>query len=389
LRILIITNLFSTERHPGGGTFISQRVDAHRKMGNSVQVVCVATTITQPLAWILSAFDRGSTRQLQPPMHLEIPAVVPLLDRLHPKFLPYPRLNRMAAVVDRLHQITDPTAFDVIHAHGMYAVPAGAVASHVSAKSGTPYVITAHGSDINVLMPHRAKEYASVLDSAGAVLYVSGALRERAHVLGAKGRNAWVIPNGVNCDLFHPAATPTRGFTEFPLVLYVGNLAHVKGADRLPAIFEGIAAALPGARFIVAGDGPMRGAIEGAVNRDNTTLLGQVAPERVPELMKMADLMVLPSRNEGWPCVVLEAYACGTRVLGSDAGGIPEVISDSRFVVAGGPALIERFVDAAVAVLRSPADVGRLRSRALGYTWSAIVRRETEVLGEVVSSRRL
>jgi glycosyltransferase involved in cell wall biosynthesis len=307
---------------------------------------------------------------------------IPSLDYARQERARFPSTHTLERTAAKLRHVVDLSSIDVIHAHGMYLVPAGALAHHLFVTSGMPYAITAHGGDINGTMGYQPERYAEVLDGAGAVAYVSNALRERAHELGAKGYNATVIPNGVDCELFTPPE-PTSVAASADLgsrVAFVGNLIPVKGADRLPEIFRGIANRRPNTSFVIAGDGPLRSEIEYAMKGLRVEFLGSVPQEEVAQVLRGADLAVLPSRSEGWPCVVLEAHASGTSMIGSDAGGTAEAIGDARFVVPQGDDFIERFVETSIRVLGGVVGPRDLRARALDFSWQTIAMRETEML---------
>jgi len=97
------------------------------------------------------------------------------------------------------------------------------------------------------------------------------------------------------------------------------------------------------------------------------------------------DVMILPSRNEGFGCVVLEAQACGVPVVGSDNGGIPEAIGNGGIVVPNGQNFEERFARSVMAMLNNPIPSSKLRSRALMYDWRIIVKKEINIYNEVLS----
>lgn len=100
--------------------------------------------------------------------------------------------------------------------------------------------------------------------------------------------------------------------------------------------------------------------------------------------MNAMDVMILPSRNEGLGCVVLEAQACGTCVVGSEKGGIPEAIGFKEYVVSDGEDFEERIANRVVEILRNGYDSSKFINRAKDYTWESTVKKEIEVFEEVM-----
>lgn len=185
VRVLLISTMFPTTRTPSGGTFVAQRVRAHREAGLDVTALALRHTPDATTARVLSALGKSRNDELLGDDFDDAAYVLTPFDLLRAK-RGYPGaklLDHAAASV--LRRINGST-FDIVHAHGMYLVPAGAIAKHVSTSIGVPYVVTCHRSDINMLMPSRAPEYARVLDNAAAVAYVSDALRDRARELGSQ-----------------------------------------------------------------------------------------------------------------------------------------------------------------------------------------------------------
>jgi len=104
--------------------------------------------------------------------------------------------------------------------------------------------------------------------------------------------------------------------------------------------------------------------------------------------MNAMDVMILPSRNEGFGAVVIEAQACGTCVVGSSNGGIPEAIGFEEFVVQEGENFEERSAEKVVWVLENGYEPNRFIERAKDYTWQSIVRREIKVYNAVMGVMR-
>jgi glycosyltransferase involved in cell wall biosynthesis len=165
---------------------------------------------------------------------------------------------------------------------------------------------------------------------------------------------------------------------------FVGNLIPIKRADKLPEIFRKIAKELPNTRFLIVGDGALRDKILKEMKGLDVVFAGRVPQVEVARCMNAMDVMVLPNRNEGWPCVILEAQACGTCVIGSSNRGIPEAIGFPEYVVEEGDQFEERFARRVVEVLNEGYDVNRILERAKGFTWRNIVEKEIDVHKRVV-----
>jgi glycogen(starch) synthase len=117
-------------------------------------------------------------------------------------------------------------------------------------------------------------------------------------------------------------------------LLCVGRLVHDKGFDVALIAFSKLLGRFPQARLIIAGDGPMRPALQEQASKlglkDHIEFIGWVAPERVPELINTATLVVMPSRCEGLPLVGIQAAQMARPVVATRVGGIPELFLDQR-----------------------------------------------------------
>jgi glycosyltransferase involved in cell wall biosynthesis len=248
-----------------------------------------------------------------------------------------------------------------------WASPDAVAVSWLARRLGVPYVVKVHGSDLNTQaeQPRRRRQIARALRGAHGVIAVSRALAEKAVALGADRARVHTIYNGVDADRFHPGARDEarrrlKLDAEGPIVLYVGNLKLSKGCRDLLDAFPAVLARHAGARLFYVGDGPDRHALvqraESLGLTDKMRLVGSVPHDALPDWFRAANLLCLPSHNEGVPNVVLEAMACGTPVVATRVGGIPEVLPDEAGL------LVEaRAIDA----------LGAALARALDETWDA------------------
>ena len=373
-RILILTNIFPTAQRPMSGSYVDDRVRAHRELGAHVTVLALRMRTSAGLGLLMSRTGRDSHRAGSGQnVGAEYKMTLARMLQSH-RGAPLDKLISEAA--EAVERLVDVASFDAIHAHGMFRVPAGSVARLLSEKHGVPYVVTAHGSDINFGMPKRPELFIDTLAAARSVMYVSPALMRTAVDLGAPRSNAIVTPNGVDPDVFTPGPWKRE-----PVVLFVGGLAKVKGADRLPEIFRSILAKCPSARFEIVGGGALESQIRAGVDGLPVTWHGTLPREGVARAMQGAALLIIPSRNEGWPCVVHESFACGTPVVATDVGGLAAAVGVPEWIVADGPGVEERLASAACTAMSSWQDRSALRATAEQHSWRNVAATERTAMG--------
>jgi len=299
-------------------------------------------------------------------------------------------------VVEQILDKNEEKKFDLIHAHGMYNfIPSGLVAMELSKKYNIPFVVTLHGSDINYRMNWRKDLYLNVLENAAKCIFVSNGLLNKAKSYGYSGKNAVVIPNGYDSEIFKPMdkdqIRKELGIYKegYKYVGYVGNLIYVKRADKLPEIFKYIHQKIPNTKFLIVGDGKYRNKLEKVTHGLDIHFTGMLPQTEVPKWMNAMDVMILPSRNEGFPTVVNEAQGCGTSVVGSSNGGIPEAIGNGGIVVEDGKDFEKRFAKAVVNMLANPIDRDLLVRKAIKYSWENIVNLELNVYQEILGDKLL
>jgi glycosyltransferase involved in cell wall biosynthesis len=220
--------------------------------------------------------------------------------------------------------------YDIIDAHYFY--PDGVAAMMLGRTLNRPVVITARGTDINLIprffLPRRQIQFAA--REAAGIVAVSQALADALVELGVPRDRITVLRNGVDLEIFRPGnrevARRTMGI-KGPILLSVGHLIERKGHHIAIAALPG----LPGYTLLIAGDGPERSRLVtlsialGVQNR--VKFLGNIPHETLREIYEAADALVLASSREGWPNVLLESMACGTPVVASPIWGNPEVVS--------------------------------------------------------------
>lgn len=233
--------------------------------------------------------------------------------------------------------------FQVLDAQ--FGFPEGIASALLSAYFKCPFTVTLRGSElVHCRFPFRGYWMRWALARASRVFAVSEELRQLAIRMGVDPARAKKIPNGINPSVFFP-----RGKKEcrnkhsiplgIPVALSAGHLIELKGHHRVIAVVKELSKnGIPTQLLIVGGAGHgrsyeqnIRELIVELGMQDMVRLLGQVTPNVLAELMSAADVFCLASSREGWPNVVHEALACGTPVVATDVGGVPDLIPDDRY----------------------------------------------------------
>ncbi|NOY76712.1 MAG: glycosyltransferase family 4 protein [Calditrichaeota bacterium] len=219
---------------------------------------------------------------------------------------------------------------DVIHAHWAYR--SGWWAILLGKLLRKPVVITSHGSDIHSWMSEPVKKgrIRRALSQASGVIFVSRKLADIVAAAGIRLKKSAIIPNGiapVTADL--KSAAPRVGSSAKNMV-FVGNLFRVKGADRLVEALKLLKQRDVSWHVDLIGDGPERQALENRVKAlkldRSVKFWGKLSHSAVLEKLSLADVLVIPSRREGGPLVLIEALALGKTVVAFDVGNVTDVL---------------------------------------------------------------
>ncbi|MEU9480251.1 glycogen synthase [Streptomyces sp. NPDC048191] len=300
---------------------------------------------------------------------------------------------------------------ELVHSHTWYANLAGHVAKLLY---GVPHVVTAHS--LEPLRPWKAEQlgggYAlsgwaerTAIEAADAVIAVSGAMR--ADILACypalDPAAVHVVHNGIDTRLYRPDhgtdALARHGIDPArPYVLFVGRITRQKG---VPHLLRAVREIEPGVQVVLCAGAPDTPEIDREFRelfeelsriRAGVFWIPQMLPRpEVVQLLTHAAVFVCPSVYEPLGIVNLEAMACGTPVVASRVGGIPEVVADGRTgllvdVDDGFEAELARALDT---VLGDPQAARRMgeagRERAVGeFGWDAVARRTAALYEEIL-----
>jgi teichuronic acid biosynthesis glycosyltransferase TuaC len=391
LRVLTFTTLFPNSEQPSHGVFVENRL-RHLVASGEVESVVVAPVPYFPSTarcfgdWARYArVDRQEMRHGLAIHHPRFPVIPQVGMSTGPALL-------AAATISLVrHLLAKDPGFDVIDAHYFY--PDGVSALWIGRHLRRPVVITARGTDINLIsryaLPRRAIRWG--IANADRLIAVSEALKHALVDLGAMPDGVEVLRNGVDLSMFRPTdrgvARLGLGLTR-PTLLSVGHLIERKGHDRVIEAMR----QLPDFDLVIVGEGPEREALghlaRGVGVTDQVRLLGATPHEMLPEIYGAADALVLASSREGWANVLLEAMACGTPVVASNIWGNPEVVKTAAsgvLIEHNTPEGIARAVRTLFANLPARAAT---RAYAEGFSWDDTTRGQIALFNCVIARHR-
>jgi starch synthase len=202
--------------------------------------------------------------------------------------------------------------------------------------------------------------------------------------LGVPRERVAIIPNGVEPSYF----TLDEVERDAQVVLFVGRLFPNKGLDVL---CEAALQLPPGVRVLIAGEGPLRTSLQRRYDDPRVVFLGGVEEDELRALYGKAAVLALPTRSDGMPTVILEAFCCGTPAVATDVGAISELIDESTGVLL--PRADASLLAAALKKILALSDSER---RAMGqaararvesrFAWAAVARQTKALLEEVVET---
>ena len=390
--MLTLSSLYPNRDMPQHGIFVENRL---RRLLDSGEV---ASLVVAPVPWFPfddRRFGRYGTF-----------AGVPREERrhgitvLHPRYALIPKIGMSSApllmygslrrCLERVLQ--ERFRFDLLDAHYFY--PDGVAAVMLGRRLGKPVVITARGTDINLisdyLLPRRWIRWAAA--RAAGIVAVSDALRARLIALGIEASRIEVLRNGVDLELFAPrdraAARKALGLdVDGTVVLSVGQLIPRKGHDlAMRAV-----ARLPEATLVIVGEGPEADGLRRLARRlgsaERIRFLSAIPQERLATIYNAADVLVLASSREGLPNVVLEALACGTPVVATAVWGTPEIVAApaaGRLVEEGSP---ETLAGAIRDLLADPPARAATRAYAERFGWGPTTAGQLRLFKSVLDRR--
>ena len=329
-KILTFSTLYPSSVRPMHGIFVETRL---RELLSTGQI---EAKVVSPIPWFFSRNPRWGTYALmastpQQEIHNGI-------DVRHPRYALPPKVGMsiapfamaLGAVPTIRRLVSEGYDFDLIDAH--YYYPDGVAAALLAKWFRKPYVVTARGTDLNLIpeyyLPRRMIRWAAT--KARASIGVCSALVDVLRNWGIDPDHLHVMRNGVDLERFRPLPQAEMrhqlGVSGSPLLLSVGYLIERKGHDIAIDALAKLLHTFPDARLLIVGEGPERKSLEQQAKKlgleNKVRFTGALPNAELARWYSAADALVLCSSREGWANVLLESMACGTPVISTNAGGL-------------------------------------------------------------------
>ena len=392
IRVLLFSTLYPSSVRPIHGIFVETRLRELLKAGE------VQAKVVAPVPWFPMTGERFGDYHLF--------ATTPKSERrdeidvYHPRYLLLPKVGMNLApytmalgalpIIKRL--INEGFDFDLIDAH--YYYPDGVAAGLLAKWLGKPFVVTARGTDLNLIPQYKfpRKLIVETADRASASIGVCRALMDSLLALGADSDKLNTLRNGVDLLRFTPEPRETaRQRLGLPLgrklILSVGHLIERKGHH---VAIEALACLPPEVDLLIAGSGPERAALERlAANlgvSDRVNFIGVVPQTELKWWYSAANALALCSSREGWANVLLESMACGTPVIATNIWGTPEVVDRPQ----AGQLMAERtgqsLCDAWLALSACLPTRAETRAHAETFSWGPTTQGQLELFRRAISN---
>lgn len=396
MKVLILSHMYPSDFSEVKGIFVHQQARALARKGIALRVV-------SPIPWSPWPI-RSITRRWRAIHQIPSHGICDGIPVLYPRYLEFPKLFFSASSGFRmfcgmrpvLRKLHSSFPFDLIHAHVAY--PDGYAAAKLAEIFACPFIVTIHGQDFQqtVYKGKRLKNrIARVIEAAGKTIVVSNKLKHRGQGFFPLYAGKFsTVPNGIDPNRMIPARSRTSPRDPSgPLIVSVSNLLEIKGIELNIRAVNILRDRFPGIRYRIVGAGPKDRVFKNLVDslglQDRVEFTGPLPNRQALEQMAACDVFSLPSWNEGFGIVYLEAMAHAKPVVGCSGEGIADFVENGTTGMLVEPKNLDSLVSALAFLLDRPDEAEAMGKRARahvlsGYTWERNAAATIEIYKETL-----
>ena len=398
MKVLVISHMYPSAFNEIAGIFVHEQVKALINKGIEVQVVSPIPWTPFPINCLSSKWKKYSA--------VPEKTVYDGIIIWYPRYVTFPRAWFFASSGQRMYlgikeivkKIYQEFQFDLIHAH--VALPDGFAAMMLSEICNRPFIVTVHGQDLYITI-NRNKGCKTALNNvfkkADQIITVSSKLKKIAINNIGYNHKIIVIGNGVplNKIITKESNIVYRNNTNRKTILSVSYLINRKGIDYNLRAFAKLIDKYSNLKYQIIGDGPEKNrlkklAADLGINRQ-VEFLGRLAHKEALKYMAKADIFSLPSWNEGFGVVYIEAMVQGKPVIGCRGEGIEDFVEDGKTGMLIEPKDVDSLVQTIDYLLSNPDEAWAIGKQARkfvleNYTWDKNAEKTIKVYKEVLKN---
>jgi hypothetical protein len=399
MKVLVISHMYPSTFNKVAGIFVHEQAKALINLGLEVKVV-------SPVPWVPFPVNIISKKWKQISM---IPRYenIENIHIFYPRYISFPKSMFFELSGERMHKgiktliknIYKDYKFDLIHAH--VALPDGYAAMKLLKDYHIPYVVTIHGQDfyLTINKNNKCKVFVKeVLENAEKIIVVSNELKKIAVKNFGDNKKIRVIGNGIPINnIINMKNSDYKSKMKKKILLSVSYLIKRKGIEYNLKAFRRLTDKYPNLIYQIIGEGIERKNLEILSKElgisDKVEFLGILSHEDVMKKMSEADIFSLPSWNEAFGVVYIEAMANGKPVIGCKGEGIEDFVEDKKTGLLVQPKNVDSLVEAIDYLLSNPDKAKEIGERARklvldNYTWEKNAEKTIKVYQEVLNNAR-
>lgn len=287
--------------------------------------------------------------------------------------------------------------YDIVHdqtSGGIFSFISSFTLCLASKMTNKKLVITFHHSKTETFIQRYKYIFKFVLKNSDKMILVSNIQKKFIEQLFPKYSNKLtVVPNGYDSNLFYLRnINECRDLLGLPkekkIIFNISNLIDIKGHKYLIEALEKVVRDRQDILCIIAGKGYLRENLEHQISKTGlekyVKLIGWINDEDIPVYLNACDLFVLPSLGEGNPIVMFEAISCGKPFIGTNVGGIPEIIVSEEYGLLCEPANSEQLSTLIINGLNKNWNSNKIEEYSKRFSWKAIAKETYEIYNELM-----
>jgi len=401
MKILIISHMYPSNFDEIRGIFVHQQVKELQRQNCEVKVV-------SPIPWTpfpIKYFSRKWKGYSEIPQKTDLQGI----EVYYPRYLEFPRNMSLASSGERMcsgiqkivNKIYEGFEFDLIHSH--VALPDGSAGMLLAKEYKKPLVVTIHGQDFykTIFRNKKCKEnIGKVINFSTKTIVVSNALRNiGVRNFGVERSKFVVVPNGI--DLEESNLKKNSFISKIcqgkKIILSIGYLIKRKAHQYVIKSLSKLISKYPNIIYLIGGDGPEEKKLKEQVKKENleeyVRFFGRVNREKVISLMSSCQVFVLPSWDEAFGVVYLEAMANGKPVIACRGEGPEDFIKNKDTGILVKPKDIDSLIEAIDFLLSNPEKAQEIGNQARklvfeNYTWAKAVQKIIKVYQNILENEK-